>query len=90
MNELKLYHVQLTEQCKKLSYDSYSDFVVAAYSENQAREYHPGTDECIIGWSEKRADWISKEDITKLNVTLLGLASPNIKPGIICTSFHAG
>ena len=75
---------------KYLRYDTYSDFVVVAATDEEARNYHP------TGHSNRRVysdEWVKPEDIPLLNVTLLGtVADPEKHPAgtVICASFHAG
>lgn len=69
-NSLKIYHVVLPNEID-LGYDSCSDFITAAYSEEEARKTRP---ECA---------WIDNDKIDKLLVFQIGNASENIKPGII-------
>jgi len=81
---MKLYHISQTENN---DYDTYSDLVVCAASEEEARLIHPrhGDDP----WKEDTfGSWCkSPESVT---VECIGDALPNIEPGIICASFHAG
>ena len=94
---LKLYHVEITEEIKYLQYDTYSAFVAAVYSEDEARRFHPGTGETVEGWLEGklyrsgyRPDWVKEEDIPKLKVKFLGVADKDVNYGMICSDFHAG
>lgn len=87
---LWLYHVNGSHL--KSDYDTYSDFVVAAYSPQEASLYHPSG--CLI---EERGpytnDWVTLDQVHLLKVTCIGLAcsSPDMLPGaVICASFHAG
>ena len=82
---LKLYHVSLPNGFN-LGYDSYSDFVVAAYSEEEARNTYPGGG----SFEDRYGEWISKNKVGELIVTEIGNASEFVKPGIIVESYHAG
>lgn len=82
---MKLYHLS---QSVTRGYDTYSDIVVCAASEDAARLIHP---------SEYREDpwapdawptWAISPDQVK--VVYLGEADPSVEEGIICASFHAG
>lgn len=79
---MKLYHVC---QNKNLDYDSYSDFVVCAESEEEARHTHPSWRK--DAWASSNT-WCESPD--QVNVKYLGEACPSLKKGIICASFHAG
>lgn len=83
-NPLKLYHVALPGEML-LGYDSYSEFVVAAYSEEEARNTHPGGE-----WFSYEGDWIAKDKVEKLLVKEIGNASETVEPGVIVSSFHEG
>lgn len=70
-------------------YDQYSNAVVVAKSEEDARKVHPhGPD----GWDAKSiySTWCKKpEDVT--TVTYVGEASSDLNEGdVVCASFHAG
>lgn len=74
---MKLYHVSLpNDHIPK--YDSYSEFVVAAYNEKEARSYHPSGSGI---WDD--ASWISKEYVGILLVKLIGSATNNVTAGTI-------
>ena len=83
-NSLKLYHVALPTEMH-LGYDAYSEFVVAAYSEEEARNTHPS----FFGWN-LYGEWITKDKVEKLLVKEIGNASASVEPGVIVSSFHAG
>ena len=101
LNSMKLYHVS---QDINNNYDTYSDFVVAAESEDEARNTHPsefvthrrdglwyGTH---IDGGEYETDntyrtWVTVEQLDKVEVKYIGKAADGVK-GIICKSFHAG
>jgi hypothetical protein len=75
-NPLKLYHVELPNDIQ-LGYDSYSDFITTAYSEEEARKTSPGS----YGWTK---------EIDKLIVTEIGTASENVKSGVIMAHCYYG
>lgn len=89
-NHLWVWHVSTdyNDIFKYLGYDSYSDFVVVARSEEDARNIHPGG---CDDWTRKGV-WAKKEHIGHLKVTCIGLCTnPEFVEGqIICASFHAG
>lgn len=72
-------------------YDTYSDLIVAAPSEDIARMIHPDesrhrTDE--EKWSYKYSTWASSPD--KVKVEFIGTTEIIKETGIILGSFHAG
>jgi hypothetical protein len=84
---MNLYHVS---QNLVTGYDTYSDFVVCAIDQNAARSIHPvdghimneeDLDDTYQCWAKSPKD---------VMVEYLGKADDRIKPGIICSSFHAG
>lgn len=82
---MNLYHVK---QTINNDYDTYSDFVIAANTEEEARNTHPsGNQACWDG--TYAGSWVSIRDRHQLVVTHIGKARPGIT-GIICRSFHAG
>jgi hypothetical protein len=81
---MKLYHIS---QNQNNDYDTFSDLVVAAESEEEARNIHPSQ------WRENPwayfDAWCKSPDQVK--VEYIGEAANHIKKGsIICSSFHAG
>lgn len=81
---MKLYHLSQNEV---RGYDTFSDMVVCAESEEEARNIHPsnwGEDP----WSNRWSGWCTTPD--KVEVTYLGEADSSVEKGIICSSFHAG
>lgn len=59
-------------------YDTYDSAVVCAESEEEARNTHLGNPDYT---------WAKPEDV---KVEEIGIASNNVKKGIIVASFHAG
>jgi hypothetical protein len=82
---LQLFHVEC--DCD-LGYDSYSAFVCAAYSEDEARHMHPsGSDK---NWAHD-SSWLPKDQLHRLDVVLIGTACYGVaEPRVIVASFHAG
>ena len=78
-------NIYLLHQHKHNGYDTFSGLVVVARSEAEARRIHPWgswKDEGIRVWVE------TPEEV---EVTLLGLAEPNLRNGEkILKSYHAG
>lgn len=85
---LKLYHVKLPDNNNFLGYDSYSEFVCTAYTEQEARNIHPSGSDGNWSWY---GSWIKLEQIDILEVTEIGIATPGTQPHkVIVASFHAG
>jgi hypothetical protein len=83
-NRLKLWHVRVE---KDLGYDTHDSFVVAAYTEDEARHTCPegGTD-FLKCWT-----WILEEEIPQLIVTCIGFAAAGVTfRQILCASYNAG
>ena len=82
---MKLYHIS---QDVHRGYDTFSDMVVCAESEEEARKIHPAD------WSEDPwkpdpyAYWCDTPDQAK--VEYIGEAAEGLEKGVICASFHAG
>jgi hypothetical protein len=73
------------KQSERNDYDTYSDCVVVADNEDDARNMNPdGPQE----WARRFSSWASSPE--KVTVTLIGTASDGIECGFICKSFHAG
>lgn len=78
-------NLYLISQNEDNDYDTYDSAVVAAPSEDAARNTHPnGRDE---PW-EKYDGWCSCPEL--VNVELIGTALEGTKAGVICSSFNAG
>ena len=82
---MNLYLISRHDRC---DYDEYSDAIVAAKSEDEARLIHPSTlqDE---SWVTKKdySSWVPPHNVV---VQLVGHATKEIKKGVVCASFHAG
>lgn len=95
-----LYLVELNENSNFGGYDTYSEFVACADSEEEVRKIHPDgcLDENDVGsnWvrkgstMEKYSTWIAFEDRHELKVTYLAKAKDKLLKGVIVASFHAG
>ena len=68
-------------------YDTYSDAVVAAETEEEARMIHPSGKE---NWNGKAGEFSCWCNVTQVKVYMIGIAREGIKKGLICTSYHAG
>lgn len=90
---MKLYHLS---QNVETGYDTYSDIVVCAASEEIARTIHPNwrwnnikSDvERAKCWSYNYSGWAKHPD--QVLVEYLGEAHDDLEEGVICASFHAG
>ena len=92
----KLYHLT---QNVVTGYDTYSDCIVCAESEEEARNIHPS--EFRKGydghwWFQYETGEEIDDDgggwckISEVKVREIGTANHNIEVGLICSSFHAG
>ena len=79
MSKLKLW---LISQNENTGYDSFDSAVVAAYTEEEAKQINPDGE-----WSTYSA-WCSSPD--KVHVEYLGIATEGVEPGIVLSSFNAG
>lgn len=80
---MKLYMISQNENSK---YDTYDSAVVAAETEDKARNILPSGYE--DGFGGLYSTWCSSPD--KVKVEYLGEAKEGTKPGVICSSFNAG
>lgn len=82
---MKLYHISQTEE---EGYDTFSDAVVCASSEEEARTIHPDGSIYNDDWQYNWKTWCKSPD--QVVVKYLGDAAEGIEKGVICSSFHAG
>jgi hypothetical protein len=86
---LNIYHVSCGED---LGYDSYSEFVCIAETEDDARMTHPtggivySKEKC--GWSSNYGEWTN--NIQGLIIEKLGEAKNGESPRVVVASYHAG
>jgi len=86
-NPLKLYLVERPDSLP-VDYEQYNSFVVAAYTEKEARETNPiGEEEFLEYYSSY---WVKKDQIDLLIIKEIGTASKNLEPGIIISDFLHG
>ena len=76
---MNLYHIS---QEANTDYDTYSDAVVAAESEEEARNTHPSG-----SWNCSSYSWVDRDMVS---VVFLGVAKEGTEKGVICASYHAG
>lgn len=81
---MKLY---LLSQDRVCGWDTYDSVVVAAKSEDDAREIHPYGDD-LNGCPKWREDWPRYEERECINVEYLG--ETERARGVVCASFNAG
>lgn len=90
---MKIY---LIKQYINVSYDSYVSAVVAASSEKEAKNIHPGSiknSNEIIWVNEVNSRHVSDQWVDSpgdVDTVYLGEATKGIVRGVICASFYAG
>ena len=97
-NPLKLYHVKRPDELPP-DYANYTEFLVVAYSEEEARNTHPHPNAFygnkVLSLEEQKIKgyqygWVAKEDLNKLIVIEIGTASKNVKEGVVISSYPHG
>lgn len=83
---MNLYKISIPEELQ--NYDMYSDAVVCAESEEDAKTIHPNGNEFIDVKSGGYTSWAFTKD--QIIVQLVGIADPSVPRGVVCASFHAG
>lgn len=78
-------NLYLISQTVNHDYDTYDSAVVAAESEEQAREMQPDGNPMPSDW--QFSTWAKPEHVT---VRLIGVATNGTSAGVICASFNAG
>lgn len=86
---MNIYHVYQNEV---RGYDTYSDFVIVANSEEEAKNIYPSQYGNEVMTLEKADDAYSwPQDAKYITAKLIGIANDSyVKIEIICSSFHAG
>lgn len=86
-------NLYLLEQIVNTGYDTYDSTIVAANTEEEAKEIHPSVykkdiicsdDLSIYNWAY---DWCKPKDVL---VTYIGTAKPGTNKGVILSSYNAG
>ena len=91
MSNLKIYKVEAPGGYGGCGgYDTYSEFVVCAENEDEARDTHPEGYKMSEGRDFCEWSWVSKTKLNDLDVTYLGDAAKGIEKGVIVASYHAG
>jgi hypothetical protein len=89
-------NLYLISQTTSTGYDTYDSAVVAATSTEAARKIHPQE---YVEWRNKAWRWKETGELydsyswaqpKAVSVTLIGIATENVKSGVICASFNAG
>ncbi len=83
---MKLFLISQTEN---EGYDTYSDAVVCAESEEDAKKIHPSDykDEEVTEEEEKYGTWTT---LSNVDAEYIGEAKEGSERGVVCSSFHAG
>lgn len=90
---MKLYKISQNE---RNGYDTFDSAIVAAASEDEARNIHPEEKwleeydytNKTIGWTDTYGTWAT--DPKNVEVEYIGEAAPHVKRGVIVGSFNAG
>lgn len=91
--------IYLVKQSKVGGYDTCSQFVTVAKSEEEARNTHPCSHPDLFDFTRWNDDFneplfwesiIWVKDPSDVTVILLGEAKPSLPPGIVIYSFHHG
>jgi hypothetical protein len=70
-------------------YDTYDSAIVAAESEDDARNIYP-TGGVQVNWRERGSFSVWANEPEQVKVELIGIAADHIKHGVILASFNAG
>lgn len=76
--------IYLITQSVATGCDTYDSAVVAAESEEAARNTHP---RLFPDWDRREDSWASSPD--QVSAVLIGTAVPGTSAGVICASFNA-
>jgi hypothetical protein len=76
-------NLYLLSQTENRGYDTFDSCVVCAPNEEQAKTIHPRGD---LNYVSGRG-WASPDNVT---ATLIGVADPSVKAGVVIASFNAG
>jgi len=71
-----------------IDYDQFDSAVVAAESPEDAKTIHPNTTDDPVPYHEPDYSWTN--DLSKIEVILIGKAIDGTKRGVILASFNAG
>lgn len=80
----KVLKLWLISQDDNTGHDTYDSAVVAAYTEDEARQINPGG-----GWEDGCDTWCETPE--QVTVEYLGIAATlGMEPGVVLSSFNAG
>jgi len=85
-HKMKLW---LISQTKNKGYNSFDSAIVAAESEDAARNTHP-LENGSFEYPRHIDMWVSSHDLEYVNVKYIGEAAPGTEAGVILASFNAG
>ncbi len=68
-------------------WDTYQGAVVAAESEDEARNIHPSGNLDEKAWNPRRQDWCRREQV---QVEYIGVAKEGTERGVILTDYKSG
>lgn len=77
--------IYVLKQDESKGYDTYDSIVVAAESEDEARQIMPKE---YYNWKDPSDTWARSPN--NVQVTFLGIAKDGTKSGVILASFNAG
>lgn len=78
-------NLYLLSQSDNTGYDTFDSCIVAAKTEDIARNIHPNLS---LGWGSRGTDWARRPE--KVKVELIGKAIKGTESGVILASFNAG
>lgn len=81
---MELYKIS---QNKNTGWDTYSDAIVCAESEQEAQMIHPSGNK---GWDGVEREYGTWTDAKNVMVEHIGTVKDGMVKGVICSSFHAG
>lgn len=90
LSQVNIYKISRSTT-ETVSYDEWDSAIVAAHSEDDAREIIPSHGESDRTWDDSKDPWWGwAESKDNVEVTLIGLAHPSIPRGVVLASFNAG
>lgn len=79
---MKLWYLTQSDES---GYDTYDSCIVAANSEVEAKQFHPGG---ATGWKYSGRSWAKSPDT--VDAVVIGTAIKGTKAGVVLASFNAG
>jgi hypothetical protein len=86
-------NIYLVARTDKIDYDEFDAFIVAANTEEEARNTHPYDNNQTPEynpWDQPSWSWITKKEIPTLKVTLIGTTTHYTEREVILSPFNAG